>query len=71
MNKASFIYKANIKRYLALCIYRLLSIKEEQNLDQNDLWMDDVKKAIKLLEEAYNDFKKGNCQWGMGICKYL
>jgi hypothetical protein len=65
MSKASSIFRANVNRYLALCLWRLGCDKEESS-DLNDLY-----KITGLLEESFKEFKKSNCKIGMGIIKFM
>lgn len=62
MNKASSIFKANVTRYLALCLIRNYAIEECEFEDD---------RVMSLLEDSYNEFDSVNCNWGMGIAKYM
>ena len=63
MNKASSIFKANVTRYLALCLIRNYAVEEECEFEDD--------RVMSLLEDSYNKFESVNCNWGMGIAKYI
>ena len=66
MSKASPIFRGNVNRYLALCVWRLGQDKEESPHDVINL-----NKITRLLEESFDEFQKINCKSGMGVCKFM
>ena len=64
MIEASSFFKANVTRYLALCLLK-------QHHDGGEFAKDENEKIMSLLEDSYNEFKKSGCHWGMGIAKHM
>ena len=62
MNKASSLFKANVTRYLAFCLM------EKCEFDGR---LDDEARIMSLLEDSYEGFQNSDCNWGMGLAKYM
>ena len=63
MKKASSFFKANVARYLALCLM--------QNCEFGEAGLGDEDRIITLLQDCYDGFEKTDSHWGMGIAKHM